>query len=639
MLRSRPVLLPAALVTLLLAGSLSAWNAFRPSLPEAVTGLFAERTFRLPLSKWKLGEERTYRFAWDDLQRVELPVPTGGENSSITGMLHLEGELTLQALEVRETGTRLRLGLKHLDRHEAVVSGQPLFPDDAAVQAQLPASASAWLELDARGALLAVRFSESEPPMFRQLVQTLAAEFFPVELRDASEWHAVESTQTGEVEAHFRFEGDDASRLTRRRTRYQRLRAASGVDAFLQTLSSLTHFERAPDGHLAGVSHDESLEATRTDGRPLLSRRMRLRLKFSTREQKPLPAPGDDKPIVRAPSQIAFEGDPELALLHSQADGMTVDDTLEVLATAGDPDAIPDLGRFARRAIAALKLEPERAGEVALAFRRKDARPALRELMLDLLVGAGHAKAQATLRELIQSPEAREHEASHALMVQRAGFLEHPEPETGRMLAQLHAQARTSGDTGGERASSYALGALVSHLPPGAPEVSEYLGVLEDSLARAESAEERLHSLRALGNTGTERVLELTSPHLRADEADVRAAAAEALRRSPQEVATRMLLDALEGERERAVQSALLDALDGRSLGMPELERLRAWVVAGRLAPGAESTLLNVLAHRLEGSAPVIQMLQALSLRPGQQPATRARVLALMAQASARRDG
>jgi hypothetical protein len=32
-------------------------------------------------------------------------------------------------------------------------------------------------------------------------------------------------------------------------------------------------------------------------------------------------------------------------------------------------------------------------------------------------------------------------------------------------------------------------------------------------------------------------------------------------------------------------------------------------------------------------------MLQALSLRPGQQPATRARVLALMAQASARRDG
>jgi hypothetical protein len=318
---------------------------------------------------------------------------------------------------------------------------------------------------------------------------------------------------------------------------------------------------------------------------------------------------------------------------------MTVDDTLEVLATAGDPDAIPDLGRFARRAIAALKLEPERAGEVALAFRRKDARPALRELMLDLLVGAGHAQAQATLRELIQSPEAREHEASHALMVQRAGFLEHPEPETGRMLAQLHAQARTSGDTGGERASSYALGALVSHLPPGAPEVSEYLGVLEDSLARAESAEERLHSLRALGNTGTERVLELTSPHLRADEADVRAAAAEALRRSPQEVATRMLLDALEGERERAVQSALLDALDGRSLGMPELERLRAWVVAGRLAPGAESTLLNVLSHRLEGSAPVIQMLQALSLRPGQQPATRARVLALMAQASARRDG
>lgn len=639
MLRSKPVLLLAALVTLLLAGSLFAWNAFRPSLPEAVTGLFAERSSRLPLSKWTLGEERTYRFAWDDLQRVELPVPTGGDSSSITGTLHLEGELTLQALEVRETGTRLRLALKHLDRHEAVVSGQPLFPDAAAVQAQLPASASAWLELDARGALLAARFSESEPPMFRQLAQTLAAELFPVELRDAPEWNAVESTQTGEVEAHFRFEGDDASRLTRRRTRYQRLRVASGTDPFLQTLSSLTQFERDPDGHLAGVSHDESLEATRTDGKPLVSRRMRLRLTFSTRAQKPLPTLSEDKPIVRAPAQIAFEGDPEVALLHSQADGMSVDEALQVLAAAGDPDAIADLGRFARRAVAALKLEPERAAELGRVFRQKDARPAMRELMLDLLVGAGHAQAQATLRELIQSPEAREHEAAHALMVQRAGFLENPEPETGRMLAALHAQARTSGNAGGERATSYALGALVSHLPPGAPEATEYLGLLEDSLARAESAEERLHSLRALGNTGTERVLELTSPHLRAEEADVRAAAAEALRRAPQEVATRMLMDALEGERERAVQSALLDALDARTLGLPELERLRAWVVAGRLASGAESTLLNVLSHRLDGSAPVVQMLQALALRPGQQPATRARVLTLMAQASARRGG
>jgi hypothetical protein len=639
MLRPRHTLLPAALVTLLLASSLLAWTFFRPSPPGAATGDLAPSTTRLPLSRWTPGEERTYRFTWDDLQRVELPMPAGGGDTSLTGTLHLEGELTLQALEVRDSGTRLRLALKRLDRHEAVVAGQSLFPDAASVQAQLPASASAWLELDARGALLAARFSESEPPMFRQFAQTLAAELFPVELRDAAEWSAVESTQTGEVEAHFRFEGEDASRLTRRRTRYQRLRAAGPVDAFQHTLSSLTRFERDPERHLAGVSHDEILEATRPDGRPLLSRRMRVRLTFSSREQRPLPAAGEDKPIVRAPDQIAFEGDPEVALLRSQADGMTVDEVLQVLTSAGDPDAIPELDRFARRAIAALKLEPERAGELEPVFRRKGARPALRELTLDLLVGAGHARAQATLRALIQSPEAREHAAAHALMVQRAGFLTQPEPETARMLVALHTQARAARDTGTERASAYALGAVVSHLPPGAPEVSEYLGLLEDSLARAAGAEERLHSLRALGNTGAERVLELASPHLRAGEADVRAAAAEALRRSPQEVATRMLLDALETERERAVQAALLDALDGRSLGAPELERLRGWVVAGRLASGAEAPLLTLLSRRLDGSAPVVQMLQALSLRPGQQPATRARVLALMAQASARRGG
>lgn len=56
-----------------------------------------------------------------------------------------------------------------------------------------------------------------------------------------------------------------------------------------------------------------------------------------------------------------------------------------------------------------------------------------------------------------------------------------------------------------------------------------------------------------------------------------------------------MLLDALMSEPARAVQGALLDALNARTLGAPELERLSGWVVAGQLAPGAEAALLNVL--------------------------------------------
>ncbi|NVJ23443.1 MULTISPECIES: HEAT repeat domain-containing protein [Myxococcus] len=638
MRRQRFAVRTAVLSTLLLTGSLSAWYFTRPTAAVADPSAVVSDS-RLPLYQWTLGEERVYRLVWDDLQRVSLPLATAGESTTIDGTLHLEGSLALQALEVRPTGTRLRLTLKSLERHEAMLSGQPLLPDAATLAAHLPQSASAWVELDARGALLAVRYSEAEPPMFRQLTQTLAAEMFPTELKDASEWNALEATQTGDVEASFRFEGDGDARLTRRRSRYQKLRAAGGAAPFQQDLSSLTRFERTPDGRLAGVFHDESLDASRSDGGALMSRRMRLRVEFASRELKPLVATSEVKSIIRQPAQIAFEGDPEVALLRSQADGMTIDRVLQVLSTATSPEAIAGLDGFVRRAIAALKLEPERTRELSGAFLRKGASPGLRELTMDILAGAGHAEAQATMRELLQSPVAREHEAAFGFMVQRAGFLKEPEPETGRMLTAMHAQARAANDVGTERASLYALGGVVSHLPEGDPEVATYMRPLEDALRDARDDEERLHALRALGNTGQESVLDQAGPHLRADSAEVRAAAAGSLRKAPQEVATRMLLDSLGFEKERVVQAALLDALDARTLDAADLERLRAWVVSGQLASGAESTLLNVITHRLDGSAPIYQMLQALALRPGQQSSVRARIMSLMAQSSAQRDG
>ncbi|MFP2964020.1 HEAT repeat domain-containing protein, partial [Myxococcus sp. 1LA] len=445
MRRSRLAVRTAALTTtLLLAGAVPVWSYFHSAATEAEAATASAS--RLPMYRWTVGEERTYHFVWNDMQRVALPVTQqGAAPQTMDGTLSLDGELTLQALEVRANGARVRLAVKRLDRHDATLAGQALFPDAEALRAHLPQAASAWLELDARGALVAVRFSDAEPPLFRQVAQTLAAELFPSELRDAAEWSAVESTQTGEVEARFQFDGEDA-RLTRRRARYQSLRAAATAPAFRQTLSSLTHFDRDPEGFLAGVSHDEILDATHTDGRPLMSRRVRLRLAFSTRQQKPLPPATEDKPIVRAPSQVAFEGDEELALTTSQADGMTVDAALQVLASATDPSAIPELGSFARRAIAALKLEPHRAGELGPLFLQKGKSPAMRELMLDLLAGAGHAQAQATLRELIVSSEAREHAGAHGLMVQRAGFLLEPEPETGRLLARMHTEAQAGGD-------------------------------------------------------------------------------------------------------------------------------------------------------------------------------------------------
>lgn len=629
----------AGLGALLCLGALPVWLS--ASSPSAAAVETAESSRRLPLSRWRVGEAHTFHLVWDDLTRVALPMtgPDASRPSLLEGAFHLDGELTLQALESRATGTRLRLTLQRLERHEALLAGQPLLPDAAAVQTHLPDTASAWLELDARGGLQAVRFSEAEPPLFRQFAQTLAAELFPSELRDAAAWTTTESTQTGDVEAAFAFEGADAARLTRRRTRYQTLRAAGAATVARQELGSLTSFDRDGDGHLVAVTQDEVLDAMGVDGRTLVSRRLRLRLTYQSREMRPLPPSGEDKGVIRMPSQIAFEVDPEVAALKGQADGMTVDELLETLENASGPEAIAGLDVFARRAVAALKLEPGRSQELARLFLKSGTHPGMRELMLDLLVGAGHAQAQATLRTLLQAPQAREHAGAYVMMVQRAGFLAKPEPETGVMLNGLLGRAKAEHDVPVERAASYALGAWSSHLRPDSAEARDALRTLENGLAQATGDEARAHALRALGGTGAERLVDVASPHLRAESPEVRSAAADALRRAPQELATRLMLDALETETDRGVQRALLDALNTRSLDASALEHLRAWVVAGRLAAGEEAALVAVAAQHLDGGAPVFQMLQALALRPGMQGPTRARVLSLMAQVGAQLGG
>ncbi|MFB1481778.1 HEAT repeat domain-containing protein [Corallococcus sp. RDP092CA] len=628
----------AGLGALVCLGALALWLS--ASSPSAATVEASESSHRLPLFRWRVGEAHTFHLVWDDLTRVALPMPgPDAKAQALEGVLHLDGELTLQALESRATGTRLRLTLRRLARHEAVLSGQALLPDAAALQAHLPDTASAWLELDARGALQAVRFSEAEPPLFRQLAQTLSAELFPSELRDAESWTATESTQTGEVAATFAFEPGDASRLTRRRSRYQRLRAAGAWPVAKQALGSLTTFDRDAEGHLVAISQDEVLDALGADGQALVSKRLRLRLTYQSRELRPLPPSDEQKLVVRTPSQIAFEADAELGQLRSQAEGMTVDELLETLEDATSPDSIAGLDVFARRAIAALQLEPKRCQELARLFLKPGTHPGLRELMLDLLVGAGHPQAQATLRALLLAPEAREHAGAYVMMVQRAGFVTKPEPELGVMLNGLLDRARTEHDVPVERATSYALGAWASRLDPASAEARAALRTLENAVADASGDEARAHALRALGGTAAERLVDVVPPHLRAESPDVRAAAADALRQAPQELATRLLLDALETETDRGVQRALLDALNTRPLDAVALEHLRAWVVSGRLAPGEEPALLAVAAQHLEGGTPVFQMLQALAMRPDLQAPTRARVMALMAQVGAQLGG
>ncbi|RYZ36605.1 MAG: HEAT repeat domain-containing protein, partial [Myxococcaceae bacterium] len=130
----------AGLGALVCLGALPFWLS--ESSPSAATVQASASVHRLPLFRWRVGEAHTFHLVWDDLTRVALPMPAqDAKAQELEGVLHLDGELTLQALETRATGTRLRLTLRRLARHEATLSGQALLPDAAALQAHLPDTA------------------------------------------------------------------------------------------------------------------------------------------------------------------------------------------------------------------------------------------------------------------------------------------------------------------------------------------------------------------------------------------------------------------------------------------------------------------------------------------------------------------
>lgn len=586
----------------------------------------------LPLFQWTLGEERTYHFIWDDLQHVRLSLPQSPNGETrLEGTLHLEGDLALQAVVIGPKSTQVSLRLLGLRRHQAVFAGQPMFPDEASVSKALPATAHALLDFDAQGALTQVRLSEEDPELFRYFAHTLASELFPSMLEARRRWSALEVTQTGEAESTFAFEDAKSRTLLRRRNHYTHLRSTTGQPSGTQTLSSFARFERDPDKRLAAVSVDETLEVATPHATPLLSRQLHLRLMFSTRAEKPLPPALAGREDIQKVGAVPVNATLARSLLRGQADGMTLDQVLDTLRGATSAGAIADLTRFAWRATAALQLEPERLPQLALYFRERETQPAMRELTLDLLSGAGTPEAQKQLTALLASTEAHAHAGAYALMVQRAGWVSHPTPETAQFLADLHRSATQAKDVGVERASAYALGALTSHLEATDPVARTNVLILSTDLAQATTPDAKQHALRALGNTNAEEVFGLARPELAAGDAEVRAAAATALRGVPRGEVTDALLGALPREKDRRVQASVLDSLTARKLDAKALQSLSEWVVTGNLASGADTELLELISQNLGAGPSVNRMLQSLSARQDLSSSSRARVIGLMA--------
>ncbi len=245
---------------------------------------------------------------------------------------------------------------------------------------------------------------------------------------------------------------------------------------------------------------------------------------------------------------------------------------------------------------ALLRIDASEADALGAVFEDPSTTDERRQLVLDLLAGAGTVEAQVVMRRLLSLSIARRNCRVFASFVQRLGLVEIPDGPTLRYLMAVYGESRSL-PVDVRASCAYALGAAAGHaFVAGEREAAvRSSDVLRHSLPDASGPEERAGLLTALGNAG----LPTDGPIILRYAADadvrVRAAAALALRKivSPQ---AREALHTLVSDADPKVAGSALVALSEHPLSNEDLESVALLILAGKTARALDARLLRLLA-------------------------------------------
>jgi hypothetical protein len=603
------VVIASLTVVLALAVALASWNAPSPVPTPGVAT--TPRVHRYPIDL-----ER--RFQFRVLQRQATALPAGDVLAS--GDLELDGVLSLTGRRTSFDADVVVLRIEALRAAAARVMDQP-------VPLEGLAGAEAWASLDPSGQLLALHFAEATPTPVRYLLQTLCGDLF-VPTPDEPTKQVVEQLAMGDVGTTLTWRG--ASALNRARTRFVTWRLGQpSPDSLSMHDEADVSFDST--GLLTALTADAELLGTTTNGRTVARRMAVMTLQFL--EAHPRPAQvlsAVTHPLLRPVGGVKSEIDQRRALLEAQAAGVTFDDVLQAFTKYEDPREWNDRAEFVLRAVAVLQLFPERAGELVAVFQKARS-DQMRAQVLDVLASAGHPQAQAALVDALRTNSTDPLAARQ--LFQRLALIKAPSTATLQFALDQHAAATASGDRDDRNARAYVLGGLAFNARTSAPQLrATMVDQLIDDVDHATSPKDLQATLRALGNAGDARSLEVARQNVTSPEPLVRAAALTALRRVPGGEVEQLLRHQLTVERSREAQAAAFDALRGRDLSEETALTLRDLVHERQLQPGAERALLKLLNDQRTASPALIQTLQALLLMPGLSATTRAEVQATIAR-------
>jgi hypothetical protein len=385
----------------------------------------------------------------------------------------------------------------------------------------------------------------------------------------------------------------------------------------------------ADEGHLEALSGELSLRVSNASGTLLsLQEKLEVSLKSVSRETpRPMPhlagASFSGYALAEAPGADSAE---QRAMINRVGDLTIGDMVSHVLdfANAGRMD-----NRWLWQATGLLQLHPEAAAELARVFEHEDLSKMGRAMILDLLASAGTKEAQKALREVLDSPSAKEDATTHAVYYNRIALTDADEETAAFAVEQFEAHAND--EVGPMRiATAYALGAVAEkRYAAGDKRGVEALNArLVEQLGGASEPAEKTVAIRAMGNAGLEENVDRLVQQTKDASTEVRAAAADALRKNHTAESTEALLTLLQ-DPEWEVQQSALTSLSRYSLSVAEVTRIEELLVAGVVGSRNDPLVVSVLAKNASPENPYAAGFSVLLARNQQNGQLAARIRAI----------
>jgi HEAT repeat protein len=572
-----------------------------------------------------VGDERVYGLAWTSKQKTLLEGGGEGKTIPVEAGLTLDATWVLQVLRATPEGYLISARFVEVGQGKLEAMGQDLLAGGFDLTRD-----EVFFELSRRGQIGELQFGKDTSDLYRDLVQGLLMQVQVVlPSADESRWSERLPGPHGAGEVSFALR--EAGEIERVRKAYELLTSLPGGSEGRDVeLDARATFALDESGYFATLRDAESITVSKA-GNTRLEASSRLELELIERRRatskRVIPSAVEGRVLSdRGPSEHA-----ERRLLQARARKISIE-SLESLVLAHPDGAIPDKGELAWRMAALLRLHPELCERLVSLFKRDELEARARGFVMDLLVASGDAAAQAALRKILTSDEARGDGEAYGLYMQRLSLLERPEEDTLAFLEERYDVAREGEDRELSHSTLMALGAATGKARrSGDDDLAEaYEERLLRELEGAETSSDSAVRLRALGNTGDPKHVQTITDYAAHEDSEVRHASARALYQVASHPEARATLVALSRDPAVNVQAAALQALANAKLGREELSALQQALQSGQTRTELDGMVLNLVASQTGHEDVKAELLETVLSRHAGDARLEARVRALL---------